>query len=628
MALTIAGAVAGTAALAAYLDARFLIRNDLSLGSKAGTTNTLARFLERCVRDNKMRIYNIFEDRASTPLGQALFLIYEDRQWTYAEFFKAIQFVANWLMKDLGVKRGEIVALDGGNTPEYLLTIFALEAIGAAPALINCNLTSKPLVHCVELCKCRLILADERLRNLVSPVETELKEAGTSTYYYSQSYFATLNDNAPLPELKDFSPLEPGAIMYTSGTTGLPKGTILTRGRMIGIGFNVGGKLRLGPGQTMYTCLPLYHATALAMCIWPCIHTGAAVALSYKFSHSTFWPAVHKSKATHIQYVGELSRYLVNAPPGPLDRGHNVRVAWGNGMRPDVWDRFRDRFGIEEIHELYGATDGMAGMTNSNRGHFSRYAIAVRGPIWHLLNPQEKRILVDTDTQEILRGKDGFAIEVKHGEPGETVIQMDPEDPDRGSPVYFNNRAATDKRRVKDLFKRGDLWWRSGDLMRLDSEGRVFFVDRLGDTFRWRSENVSTNEVSDVVGRFPQIAEANIYGVLVPGMEGRAGCAAIVPTQEILSGNGELGWAAFAEHCLSTLPRYAVPLFLRLTKSLDYTGTHKLQKQKMRAEGIDMSAITAASPDDRMYWLQPGSNSYVPFKEKDWNKLKAGQVRL
>lgn len=198
---------------------------------------------------------------------------------------------------------------------------------------------------------------------------------------------------------------------------------------------------------------------------------------------------------------------------------------------------------------------------------------------------------------------------------------MNPENPDQGTPQYFNNKSATVKRRISDVFQKGDLWFRSGDLLKLDKQGRLYFVDRLGDTYRWHSENVSTNEVSDVVGKFPQIAEANVYGVLVPNADGRAGCAAIVP----LDMEKELDMKALAEHCLKSLPRYAVPLFLRVTRSLDYTGNHKMQKMKLRAEGIELENV---GREDQMFWLPPGERAYVPFTRGDLEALRAGRVRL
>ncbi|KAI0393023.1 fatty-acyl-CoA synthase [Xylariaceae sp. FL0594] len=593
-----------------------------------------------------MTAYHLIEDRAATPEGASdVFLIFEGLRWTYGEFYDALQPVGNWLIKDLGVQKGDVVLLDGGNTPEYLMISLALEAVGAVCALLNCNLTGKVLVHSVKLSTSRYVLADEHVRSLVSPVEAKLKDGGVETVYYSPAFFETLKDMSPLPKDRtaDLDPAGLRNLLYTSGTTGLPKAVSFPRGRALLFSRVIGQYLRLKPGEVMYTCLPLYHASALALCTLPCMFTGAAVCLGRKFSHATFWPEVRSSRATVVQYVGELCRYLVNAPPSPLDKEHCVRVAWGNGMRPDVWERFRDRFGIECINELYGASDGMHTTLNANRGDFTANAIALRGALWHLLNRFEKRVLIDPDTQEVLRGKDGWAILAKADEAGEVIVRLNPKDPDYGVPQYYNNKSAVEKRRIRDVFRRGDVWYRSGDLFREDSQGRVYFVDRLGDTFRWHSENVSTSEVGDVVGEFAHVAEANVYGVLVPHADGRAGCAAVVPTDEFLSPSSsetgtekeeqekqakEIDLAGLATHCLASLPRYAVPIFLRVVSGLDYTGTYKLQKQRLRAQGIDLDAIARESPGDRMYWLPPGKTEYVPFTEDDFRALKAGNVRL
>ncbi|CAJ2504205.1 Uu.00g115990.m01.CDS01 [Anthostomella pinea] len=644
MSLAIAGAAAGAAALAAYVDAKFLVRNDIRVGSKKLTMLRLMYTLRKRIKADKLLIYDIFEERVRTPMGDHVFLIFEGRQWTYTEFYRALQPVGNWLLKDLDIQRGELVAVDGGNSPEYVLLWFALEAIGAVPAFLNCNLTAKPLVHSIKLCGARYVLADSDVRPLVSPVEEELSSAGIKTVYYNPELFQTFADTEPLPlSRRQNTDLESIAnLMYTSGTTGLPKGVVIPRLRELIFALGIGNITHLRPGDRMYTCLPLYHATAHSLCTLSCIGIGATVVLSRKFSHRTFWPEIHASRATIVQYVGELCRYLVNAPPNPLDRGHAVRMAWGNGMRPDVWDRFRERFGIEIINELYGASDGMGFSTNPNRGDYSRNAIAVRGPLWHLLNGGgERRIRIDPDSQEVLRGPDGLAIEARTGEAGEMVNWMDPNTPEQGPPRYFGNEGAMVKRRIRDVFRKGDLWFRSGDLMRLDAEGRLFFVDRLGDTFRWRSENVSTSEVSDVVGSFPQVAEANVYGVLVPGADGRAGCAAVVLTEGTATeaeadgkgGAKTLDWTALADHCRANLPSYAVPIFIRVVKELEYTGTMKLQKGRLRSEGIQLDAIEKAAREkgeavDAMFWLPRGAGGYVPFTEKDLRELQGGRARL
>lgn len=307
-----------------------------------------------------MLVYHALEQHANSSLADAPFLVFEGREWTYKEFLDAIDPIGNWLIKELGIKKGEMVALDGGNSPEFLLLWLSLEAVGACVAFINCNLTAEPLVHCVKLCGTRYLLADSDVRQLVSPVEKELTSSNVKTLYYDPQFLAAFTDKAPLPleRRSGINPADPSCLIYTSGTTGLPKGTIASRAKMLMMR-ETKNILGLGPGDRMYTCLPLYHASALAVCCLPCLSSGATVVLSRKFSHKTFWPEVHASKATIIQYVGELCRYLLSAPPSPLDRGHCVKRVWGNGMRPDVWEPFRQRFGIESIYEFYAATDGM-----------------------------------------------------------------------------------------------------------------------------------------------------------------------------------------------------------------------------------------------------------------------------
>ncbi|KAK6952454.1 hypothetical protein Daesc_006991 [Daldinia eschscholtzii] len=640
MAFNIAAAAAGSVATAAYMNARFHIMNDLAQGSNKLRQYMMLWLIAQEAKKGKMLLYHTFEDRAKDAvMGDVTFLMFEGREWTYRQFYQALQPIGNWLIKDLGIERGEMVALNGGNSPEYIMLWIALEAIGATVAFINHNLTSESLIHCVKLSGARYMLADSDVRHLVSPDEEELASAGTKTVYYDPSFLSAFTNTEPLPASRreNIQPTDLASLIYTSGTTGRPKGTVLTRGRYVLLK-QAGGRIGLKPGTRFYTCLPLYHASAQCLACASCIHSGATLVLSRKFSHQTFWPEVRASKASVIQYVGELCRYLLNAPPHPLDAAHDVRIAWGNGLRPDIWEAFRERFGIDTIYEFYASTDGV-GFTNvASRNDYTRGAIALRGPLWHWINgADDARVRIDPDTQDIVRGPDGFAIRCETDEPGETIYRVDPQK--TATPVYHGNPQAGQKRLVKDVFKKGDVWFRTGDAMRLDAEGRLFFVDRLGDTFRWHSENVSTTEVGDVVGAFPQVAEANVYGVLVPNADGRAGCAAVVATEgtsiqaeDVASGRG-LDLKGLAEHCLANLPRYAVPVFLRVVKQLEYTATMKLQKGPLRSEGIDLEAIEKAAKEkgkepDAIYWLPPGKKTYIPFTTKDLQELKGGRVQL
>lgn len=641
MAITKAAAGLAAATLGAmYADAKFLIRNDIFSGSLASVSTAAQKFIDERMREDRMLVYHNFEYWASDPkTASNVFLIFEDRTYTYKQFFELIGQVGNWLLKEFDIQKHEIVAIDGGNTPEYLLLWFGLESIGAAPAFINCNLTKDPLVHCIRLCKSRFLIADDEVRSLVEPVRDELEGLPVRIIYYNQALFESLQsygNRPPADRHKGLLPTDTSGLIYTSGTTGMPKGTVMLRGRELNVGRGTSLYLNLkqssatrkdrGPDR-MYTCLPLYHGAAHGLCLTPSIHAGTTVVLSRKFSHRTLWPEVHRSGANILQYVGELCRYLINAPPRKdgLDRTHQVHQAWGNGMRPDVWEPFRERFNIPVINELYAATDGLGGSFNYNAGPFGVNAIGKRGLIWHLLNAKnEKRIRMDVDTEEIARDpKTGYAIEVGPGEPGQVVHRLvDPSLKAYLFKGYYDNEAATNKRWIKNLFEEGDEWFKTGDMQRQEADGTVYFVDRLGDTFRWKSENVSTNEVADVFGRHPQVAETNVVGVQVPHADGRCGLAAIVLADGV--DEKSVNWQGLASHAIGTLPRYAVPIFVRVMKQLDYTGTFKIQKGKLKHQGVDPDK----SDGDAMYWLPPGTHAYVPFRRKDWEELKAGRVKL
>lgn len=252
-------------------------------------------------------------------------------------------------------------------------------------------------------------------------------------------------------------------------------------GRNINTARGMAKYLGLKPGDKFYTCLPLYHGAAQGLCTTPVIHSGAAMRLGKKFSHATFWPEVSQSGATHLQYVGELCRYLLNATPHPLEKEHNVQMAWGNGMRPDVWEKFRSRFNIPVINELYAATDGLGATFNWNYGEFTRNCIGLRGALWNWkMGDKEVHVRIDPDTEEVVKDQDGWVVKCNVNEPGEVFHKVDPATREQVFKGYYKNDAASEKRWMRNVFEKGDLWFRSGDVHRQDADGRVFFVDRLG----------------------------------------------------------------------------------------------------------------------------------------------------
>ncbi|KAI9375582.1 hypothetical protein BJX61DRAFT_549275 [Aspergillus egyptiacus] len=588
------------------------------------------RSVSQIVQQDRLLLYHVLEDHVANPaIANNEFLVFpsDGRTWTYKQFLEDVNRVGNWLRQELGVEKEELVALDGLNSPEYLIAWFAIDSIGAAPSFINHSLTGRSLEHCIKLCEARYCLVDEQVRHLAEPSASNLENC--KMVYYSRELFSSLNypTTPPPPELRsNIAPTSVKVLLYTSGTTGFPKAVTKTVAFEAYIGRGMARHLGLKPSNRFYTCLPLFHGAAHGLCIAPALSAGCTVILGKKFSHSTFWPEVVTSEADIMQYVGELCRYLVNSKPHPLERKHKLQMAWGNGMRPDVWEPFRQRFGVPIIHELYAASDGMGATYNANRGDFSKHAIGVRGLLWNLLyGANEKMVVIDVDTQEIIRDPTtGFATECPRGVAGETIHRVDPANPLAQFEGYYRNDEATNKRFIRDVFTKGDMWFRSGDMMRQEPDGRVYFVDRLGDTYRWKSENVSTNEVSDLLGQVAGIAECNVYGVLVPNADGRAGCAAVVFADGVTEETFD--FKALAEHALKTMPRYAVPIFLRVTSALNYTSTMKLQKGKLRQEGCEVAKVEASG--DRMYWLPPNRAEYVPFSMEDYNKIKTGEIRL
>jgi len=327
------------------------------------------------------------------------------------------------------------------------------------------------------------------------------------------------------------------------------------------------------------------------------LHSGASMALRSKFSLSNFWDDCLESKATVVQYIGELCRYLVGAPKKDTDNKHSVRIAIGNGLRPEIWNEFQDRFNIPQIGEFYGSTEGNAALLNHCTEKHHRGAVGQMGPLLWKLSGM-KLVKFDVLKEEPIKDKNGFCIECGPNEAGELLGEIDTSDPMKGFDGYHGNAKATQSKILKDAFKKGDAYFRTGDLLKRDTRGCWFFVDRIGDTFRWKGENVSTTEVTEVISVFPGMKEVNVYGVAIPGMDGRACCAGVVVS--------EVDWEKFAKHCKDNLPVYAQPLFLRILPKIDITGTFKHQKVELRTEGCDVTKVK-----DPMFWFDPAKKKHT-----------------
>ena len=377
--------------------------------------------------------------------------------------------------------------------------------------------------------------------------------------------------------------------------------------------------------------MPLYHSSAALMGLCSALVNGHAIIIGRKFSTTTFWHDVRTHNANVIQYVGETCRYLLAAPPQidlstgeNLDQKHNVRIAFGNGLRPDVWERFKKRFGIDTIAEFFAATESPNLILNKSSNDFSRGAVCRGGPLASLaLARRFALVKLDWESESPYRSAQNrnFCVPAMTNEPAELLVKLDAKDIARTFQGYYKNEKASSWKVLRDVFVKGDAWFRTGDLVRRDENGMWWFCDRVGDTFRWKSENVSTAEVSEALGGHPSVQEANVYGVEIPNHDGRAGCAAVCLAREINQGLLD----ELASHAKSNLPKYAVPLFLRVTKDMPSTGNNKQQKHILRTEGVQPSKVRNSGAD-RLFWLHEGT--YVEFQDKDWDMIQSARAKL
>jgi fatty-acyl-CoA synthase len=367
------------------------------------------------------------------------------------------------------------------------------------------------------------------------------------------------------------------------------------------------------PTDRMYDCLPMYHTSGGIVATGAVLLTGGSVVIREKFSAREFWDDIARWDCTLVQYIGELCRYLVNSPPHPKERMHRLRLACGNGLRPDIWPQFKDRFKIPLILEFYGATEGNVTLFNfeGKEGSVGRipWFLARRFPV--------AVVRYDVERQEPVRNDQGLCIECEPNEPGDVIgkILKDASKPGQ----RFEGYAAateTEKKVLRDVLQKGDLWFRTGDLMRKDARGYFYFVDRIGDTFRWKGENVSTSEVEEAIGAFDGALEANVYGVAVPGREGRAGMAALVVKPDF-------DLKAFHDHLAKRLPDYARPVFMRIRHAIEVTTTFKQKKLDLVKQGFDPAAIS-----DPIYFNDHAGNAFVHLDAALYQQICSGQVRL
>jgi fatty-acyl-CoA synthase len=548
-------------------------------------------------------------------------LVGQSAQLSYRTLAARANQYARWaISRRLG--KGDVVCLLMPNCPDYVAIWLGLTRAGCAVALINTNLTLDALLHSIQAAgSLHLIVSDSLVAALTDladrlpsgmgvwvhggqggagrwpPIETEVE----------QLRGAALDEaDCPLPNQRDRA-----LLIYTSGTTGLPKAANVSHGRIAEWSLWFAGMMDVQADDRLYNCLPMYHSVGGIVAIGAMLVKGGSVLIRERFSASRFWPDIVDGECTIFQYIGELCRYLSLAPAHPREREHRLRLACGNGLSGDVWESFQQRFAIPRILEFYAATEGIVSLYNveGKAGSIGRIPpfLAHRFPV--------AIIRCDPATGEPFRDAAGLCTSCFPDEPGEAIGQLP--NSDAAAARYFDgytDSGASSRKVLRDVFTIGDRWFRTGDLLRKDSAGYFYFVDRIGDTFRWRGENVSTTQVASVLRLFPGVTDAVVYGVAVPGNEGRAGMAA-------LTTDDRFDIVDLKAYLAAHLPGYAQPLFIRCCETLDFTGTFKLTKGRLMQQGY-------ASSDEPVWFNDRASGRFVRFDAFLAHSIEDGSRRL
>jgi fatty-acyl-CoA synthase len=543
-------------------------------------------------------------------------LKFETETLTYGAYDREVNALAAVLHQG-GVRAGDAVAILCQNSPRFLIALGAVAKLGAVGALLNTHLTGDGLTHVLRVSTARLGITDAAalaaLAGVAGTHDVRLladAPAGTALPAGVVPLQDLLPEHPPEPDIPTIRNGDVFLYVYTSGTTGYPKPAIVRHLRFTMGGVHLSELLGIGPDDTVYAPLPLYHGESLFVGFAPDFRAGAAFASRRAFSASAFLDDVRRHDAVAFVYVGELCRYLLRQPPTPHDRDHRLRVAAGAGLRPDIWEAFQTRFGVPRIVEMYGATEGNVALQNLDGRPGSV------GKPHELLLDQVQLARYDVARGELLRGADGWGVPCGPDEPGELLGKVGM----AGAMEYdgYTDRSATERKIARDVFAPGDAWFRSGDLLRRDAEGYYYFVDRIGDTFRWKGENVATTEVADVLNDAPGVTETTVYGVAIPGEDGRAGMASVV-----LATGTDFDGRGFYAHAARHLPRYAMPAFVRVTDHIDVTGTLKQRKQALAAEGWDPALVP-----EPVLVRDDDAGDYVPLTAARHREITSGRHRL
>ena len=568
-------------------------------------------------------------ERNAREFGDRTALTADGESIDWATFNARANRVAAALADRHGIRHGDAVAMMIENRLSFLTTLFGICKLGAVAGLVNTNQRRDVLVHSATTIGAKAFVVGAELEDAVDEVKDALGLELSRDFAWLRDPARTDATVPPWatelsdidetlcadnrPETAEITLDDPCLYIFTSGTTGLPKAAIVSNERVFrGVqGFGV-VTLNIKPSDRIYNCLPLYHSTGLLVAFGSVLWGGASMFIRRKFSASNFLREVREQNTNIFVYIGEICRYLLHLEAHADDAQNPVERVIGNGLRPDIWLDFKKRFGIRKVFELYGASEGNSGFVNA----FNKDCTIGFGIAPHTL------ARYDTDEEALVRGADGLCQTVGFGEPGLLLIEIAGETRFDG----YTDETASEKKVVRDVMKKGDRWFNTGDLVKQIDVGFAFgqkhyqFVDRTGDTFRWKGENCSTNEVGEIINTFSQVQTTNVYGVQIPGTDGRAGMAAITFDPDQISTAADVDWGTLSAHVANKLAAYARPIFVRVKTDQDTTSTFKLLKKELREEAFHPGRVG----DEAIYVLKPGSQIYEPLDAEFYDRIMDG----
>ncbi len=595
--------------------ARDLLRGIVATLPDTVTVNRGLLNLLRLSPDKEQSIGRLLERLAVTQPGH-IALRCGTRSWTYAEFNAWANRIAA-VLRARGVGHGDGVAILMDNRAEVLACVAATVKLGAIAGMLNPQQRGEVLAHSLRLTRARVLIAGQECVDALDSAGYRPGGVHALDWLWDgdggvapgwsdlRALAATAADRNP-PDTARVRLRDPCFYIFTSGTTGLPKASVMTHYRwlrgMAGLGQMT---LRLRRDDVLYCCLPLCHNNALTVSWSAVLGTGATLALGRRFSASRFWDEIRRFDATAFCYIGELCRYLLNQPPTARDRDHRVRVMVGNGLRPEIWDEFQQRFGIDRICEFYGASE--ANLVFANGFGIARSAGFCPLPF--------AIVQFDVESEQPVRDARGFLRKVGRGGVGLLITEVTDKAPFDG----YTDAQASEAKLLRNVFNKNDCWFNTGDLVRDQGFRHIQFVDRIGDTFRWKGENVATTEVEAAFEHWPDLSQAVVYGVRVPHADGRAGMAALTLAREL----DPPRLAALARHLCEVLPPYAVPVFLRVRNEHETTSTFKVRKGNLKQQGFDPAQV-----DDPLYVLRDRTAGYEPLTPELFAQIGEGRLRL